>query len=391
MKKNLWILLLGLLFAASCVVYVPYGGEEGAQPPRERVRTYDQDNRDYPAEMDISYFYDYLSPYGTWVSYSPYGYVWVPRYADTRWRPYTYGRWVWTDDGWTWLSYDEWGWIPFHYGRWGHDRRLGWYWVPGTAWGPAWVTWRWNNLYIGWAPLPPDVDFDMGIGMIRPSFDLDDNFWVFVEGRYFQYDYLDRYALPYERNNTIIRYTVNKANLMARNRRVINEGVDIDQVRRVTRSEVSKYALEDARRPQAAKITGHVVSVYRPSVRKDEAAKPKTLLKKEEAEEKLPDVRIRDTEKRIAPNEAELRLRQDHEKELRLLQQSQQKETAELRRKLEDEKRLAATATEKQKLQKDYESKSKELQKQHQEENSKIAERHQEEEKAVKNRPKKKD
>jgi hypothetical protein len=390
MKKNLWIMLFGLLFITSCFVYVPYGGKEGP-PPRERERTYDQDYRDYPAEMDISYFYDYLSPHGIWISYSPYGYVWVPRHVSWRWRPYTNGRWIWTDDGWTWASYDEWGWIPFHYGRWGWDRRLGWFWVPGTIWGPAWVTWRWSNLYIGWAPLPPDVDFALGVGISGLPYDLPGNFWIFIEGHYFQYDYLDRYVLPYERNTTIIRYTVNKANLSVRNRRVINEGVDIDHVRKVTRSDVSRYILEEVRRPQETRISGNVVRIYRPSIKKDEAAKPKTIWPKEEAADKLPEVRTKDEEKRISPDESKVRLKQEQHKEIRLLEQSQQKENAELRRKLEDEKKLASSEAEKQKIEKDYEVKSKELQKQHEEEKSKIAERHQEEEKVVKKKPKKKE
>jgi hypothetical protein len=31
----------------------------------------------------------------------------------------------------------------------------GWCWIPGTLWGPAWVSWRWGGGYVGWSPLPP--------------------------------------------------------------------------------------------------------------------------------------------------------------------------------------------------------------------------------------------
>jgi hypothetical protein len=37
---------------------------------------------------------------------------------------------------------------------------LGWVWVPGTRWAPAWVSWRSGDGYYGWAPLPPDADED---------------------------------------------------------------------------------------------------------------------------------------------------------------------------------------------------------------------------------------
>ena len=51
---------------------------------------------------------------------------------------------------------DDWGWVVYHYGRWAHDRGLGWFWVPGDEWAPAWVDWRYGGDDIGWAPLPPD-------------------------------------------------------------------------------------------------------------------------------------------------------------------------------------------------------------------------------------------
>ena len=55
-------------------------------------------------------FYDELSPYGSWVDYQNYGFVWMPN-VDPDFSPYvTSGRWVFTDDGWTWVSDYPWGW-----------------------------------------------------------------------------------------------------------------------------------------------------------------------------------------------------------------------------------------------------------------------------------------
>src|SRR5215510_16333966 len=66
-------------------------------------------------------FYDNLSPYGSWISYPQYGYVWHPNIRS--FHPYrTNGHWAWSDDyGWIWVSNYEWGWAPFHYGRWYYD------------------------------------------------------------------------------------------------------------------------------------------------------------------------------------------------------------------------------------------------------------------------------
>jgi hypothetical protein len=103
-------------------------------------------------EMD---FYTYLEPYGRWAYVSRWGgYVWVPRVA-IGWRPYTCGRWIWTEYGWTWVAYEPWGWLPHHYGHWVYDVYYGWVWVPGTTWAPAWVVWHHAPGWAGWAPMPP--------------------------------------------------------------------------------------------------------------------------------------------------------------------------------------------------------------------------------------------
>src|SRR5436189_4063176 len=101
-----------------------------------------QYNDGYNEEREVSYqtFYDELSPYGHWVDYPNYGYVWVPD-AESDFRPYsTRGHWAYTDNyEWMWVSDYDWGWAPFHYGRWDYDSYIGWYWVPGYEWSPAWV------------------------------------------------------------------------------------------------------------------------------------------------------------------------------------------------------------------------------------------------------------
>lgn len=136
------------------------------------------------AEISFRFFYDSLDPYGDWVETRDYGYVWQPRDVDPSWRPYTDGYWTYTDSGWTWVSYEDFGWATYHYGRWVRLTDRGWCWVPGYEWGPAWVSWRYSddNDVVGWAPLPPraacrpgeeiddDVDADYDIGPAYYSF-----------------------------------------------------------------------------------------------------------------------------------------------------------------------------------------------------------------------------
>ncbi len=103
-------------------------------------------------------FDETLAPYGNWLDDETYGRVWQPS-ADVvgdDFSPYaTGGRWMLSEYGWTWLSDWDWGWAPFHYGRWLAVADRGWCWMPGTLWGPAWVSWRSGGGYVGWAPLAP--------------------------------------------------------------------------------------------------------------------------------------------------------------------------------------------------------------------------------------------
>ncbi len=119
------------------------------------------------ATEDVTYFYDQLRPYGTWINLAGYGWCWQPRAVvlDGGWRPYCDGgRWVYTDNGWCWKSDYSWGWAPFHYGRWNLQAGVGWVWFPDRTWGPGWVTWRNDNDHCGWAPLPYRSEFVAGLG-----------------------------------------------------------------------------------------------------------------------------------------------------------------------------------------------------------------------------------
>jgi len=114
-----------------------------------------------------------LAPYGEWVVAGSYGQVWRPRVA-TGWRPYYYGRWEWTHEGWLWASDEPWGWATYHYGRWAYDSYYGWIWVPGYEWAPAWVSWRTSGDVIGWAPLAP------GLSVYVSAYPFVDFWWTFV-------------------------------------------------------------------------------------------------------------------------------------------------------------------------------------------------------------------
>ena len=113
-------------------------------------------------------FGEALNPYGDWLSTDNYGEVWRPNTSQTvDWSPYTVGQWNYTELGWHFTSPEPWGWACYHYGRWVRYRTLGWCWVPGREWAPAWVSWRTSSNHIGWSPLPPTATWSHSIGIRR--------------------------------------------------------------------------------------------------------------------------------------------------------------------------------------------------------------------------------
>ena len=110
------------------------------------------------AGIDVNFFYDTLKEDGSWYNTSEYGDVWQPyiAYKSDTWRPYTDGYWSYTDGGWMFVSNENFGWAVYHYGRWTRLKDIGWAWVPGTDWAPAWVTWRASKPAGNGPPAGPD-------------------------------------------------------------------------------------------------------------------------------------------------------------------------------------------------------------------------------------------
>ena len=78
-------------------------------------------------DVSIDFFYNNLNG-GSWIEVGNYGYCWQPDVAvsDPSWRPYADGYWAYTDLGWTWVSYEDYGWATYHYGRWVKVVDYGW-------------------------------------------------------------------------------------------------------------------------------------------------------------------------------------------------------------------------------------------------------------------------
>jgi hypothetical protein len=204
------------------------------------------------ADTSVDFFYDNLSG-GNWIDVEGYGYGWQPDVAtsDPNWRPYTDGYWAYTDYGWTWISYEDFGWATYHYGRWANLADYGWLWIPGEDldWGPAWVSWRTGGDHIGWAPLPPRgpgiVYQGQPIGArVDIEFDIGPQYYNFCDVRFIGEPVLRDRIFPPTQNITYINNTVNVTNIIVQNNVVYNYGPDYNVVNRYSTRPIQRLTVE---------------------------------------------------------------------------------------------------------------------------------------------------
>ncbi len=277
------------------------GGDEERDEPRDKRRPRPprtpSDSYDFGVDQrggnasgiaDVSYFYEALEDGGVWMNHPRYGDVWQP-YVDENWRPYTLGRWAYSDDyGWTWVSDEPFGWAVYHYGRWSYDGDYGWLWVPGTEWAPAWVAWRQSEEAIGWAPLPPEARMRDGQDFDDANITQGERFnraWVFVRPRYFARPEMRRYVRPPTWNSDLVHRTTPRAGFERRDHKMRNRGLPPEDVERLSNRPVPRIRVAPVddpglRRPDRIQgrfdnwraRSGNEVKIFRPERRRTEEA-----------------------------------------------------------------------------------------------------------------------
>ena len=368
MRKSAILVVLVALSLASCLISVPPEENQttARQPAASSFQPY------VSGEITFGYIYDYLSGFGFWVNYSPFGYVWVPRGIDARWHPYIHGRWVWTDYGWTWVSFYSWGWLPFHYGRWGWDIHLGWFWVPDVEWAPAWVVWRFSDIYLGWAPVPPDVPFRPGHGFEWRNRHIDYHLWVFIEARHFSEGRLANWVIPRERNRTLINFTVLADRFSLRNNIIINDALSPQHVERITGRPITRVNIKEIKQPAEEKLSSKEVRIYRPVIRR-ESVTPRTAISREEAIQRLTPDRLKQDVNSIDTY---------HHREQALLEKTQKMEIERLKQQTEKEIKVVPPQEKQRKL-KELQTRIEQLRQQHQEEKEQLLQRQAREKQAI--------
>ena len=222
--------------------------------------------------MDVGFFYEELSPYGDWVYTRDFGWAWFPRNVHAYWRPYNDGRWVMTEYGWTWVSYEPFGWATYHYGRWAGIRASAGSGFPARSGVPRGCPGRAAEATSAGRRCRPQVGFQVGVGIQLGGFNLSvgirPDYYNFVPERSFLEPRLSGYWCPTARNVTIIHNTTNVTNYTYIDNRVINRGIDVARIEQATGHRVQSSA-SPTRKEKAAHRGGEgEVRIYRPQKQK---------------------------------------------------------------------------------------------------------------------------
>ena len=192
-----------------------------------------QETYSYRKNVSIGYFYTELSPYGKWIEIDHGVVVWRPANSFSRWSPYSSGTWVWTNYGWYWDSYEPFGHVVYHYGRWYFDDYYGWLWLPDYVWAPAWVEWRYDDFYIGWAPMHPYATYSISFGIrFTKSYYVKYSNWHYVRYAHFFNPNVNNYFIADNVKYRIHSNTKYRSNYEYRNSGVYNRGIDPSVIER---------------------------------------------------------------------------------------------------------------------------------------------------------------
>ena len=258
----------------------PATGAVNEAPGRSDDATAAQTNETSGASYDL--FYNRLQPDGQWFNDATYGSVWQPKIASTdqQWRPYTDGRWVYTDRGWTWISNENFGWATYHYGRWARLSERGWVWVPGSTWAPAWVSWRQSDDYVGWAPLPPETESEQDVKIEEWAdtyYNIGPGSYVFLKTTDLGNPSYRGFIASSHDDLDIISRTNNVTSIYYGKTGVIDNGPDYDRLVRNANVKVDQYRLNYVQQssPEAqfsATTRGNQLQVVAPAPRLQRAA-----------------------------------------------------------------------------------------------------------------------
>ena len=179
--------------------------------------------------------------------------------------PYSNGSWIYTDAGWYFKAPTPQEEIVHHYGRWVLSPAVGWVWVPGRVWAPAWVDWRENDTYIAWTPFPPGIYIVNNVIIAPP---LIEDRYVIIEKQYFTQPTLYKYMYKENKNKIMIKEWRRIEGVTVMNKTVINKGPDITVINKSSGVEMKPYKVVKVKNIKDVKYTDTEINTYAPGFQK---------------------------------------------------------------------------------------------------------------------------
>lgn len=345
----------------------------------EEVSELTESNDDF-LSVDYDYFYKELSPHGEWIEvnakdigidikpgtassdndaasrllseilgiktvYAQTGeqlfnlFVWRPanELAETmieesdvkEYTPYLNGQWVYTDEGWYFKANTPQEDLTTHYGRWTRDDNLGWVWLPGKTFAPAWVDWRQNEDYVAWTPIPPATYIENGAVNIKEE--INENRYTIVEKKSMMEPSVYKYRYQYveNKNKIMIKEMTKSDGVMIKEKTVINKGPDVTDIEKKTGKKIEVVKVKKVKTKEESGITKDGINVYTPELKKskekknEHVSKPEKLvsykdakkitkeekeeLKEEDKEQKKEEKEMKKEEKEIKKEQKEMK------------------------------------------------------------------------------------
>ncbi|CAN5643365.1 hypothetical protein BH10BAC5_BH10BAC5_22460 [soil metagenome] len=199
--------------------------------------------------------------------------------------PYTNGSWVNTDNGWYFQSATPEEEIVHHYGRWDYSDNLGWVWIPGKVWSPAWVDWKEKDNTIAWAPLPYSSTI---VDNRMPAVQIPADRYVMLEKPHFL-DPVYTYRLLDPVPVVKIESFSPLPGLTVVNNAIVNKGPDVVVIEKATGKKVIVYPINRVASFGDVRVKENTIYTYAPAFHKvldKESPRPSKVYTFLEAREK---------------------------------------------------------------------------------------------------------
>ncbi len=243
--------------------------------------------------------------------------------------PYNDGQWLNTDQGWYFKANTPEEDMTCHYGRWTQDPNLGYVWLPGKVWAPAWVDWRENEDYVAWAPVPPGT-YIQNDAITQTT--LNENRFTIVEKKHFIEPSVYKYRYQYveNKNKIMIKEMIKRDGVIIKNKTVINKGPEVSVIEKSAGKKIEQVKIKKSGKKDEAGYTNEAISVYTPEFKKGTEVKKEPISKPEKL------VSYKDAKKITKEEKEELKekdkIEKKEEKELKKEEKDKKKDDKEMKK-----------------------------------------------------------